>query len=175
MKRFFVLSFAAVTIVSCLSPAAFAGKPIQLSLWESAQIFSRETEITGLRVAIYGRNDVMKGVDFGIANRTDKVFKGLQYGIVGIAEGSVEGWQNNVVSIVEGEFKGFQGPAVYNGANDVEGIQWGFFNQADHCSGLEFGIVNYAHTMNGLQIGLLNIISGKEKWSWFPIVNWQFD
>lgn len=169
-----MLSFAAIALSSGFVSDAFAGKPIQLSLWETIQIFSRDTDITGVRIALYGRNDRMAGIDFGIVVRTDVEFKGLQWGWVGIAEGRVEGWQNNIVSIVEGEFKGLQ-TGIYNDANDVEGAQLGWINRSEHCSGLELGIINYSNSMNGLQIGLLNIISGKEKWSILPIVNWQFD
>ena len=174
MKKIALLSLVAISILGVTSPAVYAdSKPIQLSLWESVQIFPVETEIKGLRLAIYGRNTVMKGLDIGIAMRTDTEFVGLQYGILGFGDGNFTGWQNNAINIANGTVKALQ-TGLYNGAGEGTGLQFGAVNIAKSYHGLMLGIFNMTDDMNGLQIGIINVINNKEKWGILPIVNWQF-
>ena len=169
-----MLSLLALALVAMTAGSSSASKPIQLSLWDGIQIFSQETEIGGLRLAIYGRNDVVKGVDIGIFMRTTNEFVGVQWGIVGWLEGNGKGWQASDVNIVGGEFTGVQAPALYNQAGTMSGFQGGAINRAGSFKGFQLGIVNWVDNMDGLQIGLFNMITAKEKFSWLPIVNWQF-
>lgn len=136
-------------------------KPIQISLFNTLQLYPESQSITGLRInLIYGKNATVKGVDLGLVNHnTFGLSKGYQWGLVGIVDADFLGWQNNAVNMVKGR---------------VEGFQSGLVNHAKHASGLQFGFVNYAETMYGLQIGLVNIIKQNGAFPVFPFINWSF-
>ena len=40
--------------------------------------------------------------------------------------------------------------------------------------GLQLSLFNITDDLNGVQIGLFNLIKNKERFSWLPLVNWQF-
>jgi len=177
MKRIMLAAMA----VSLIATGAFAegGKPINLALWDGVQIVSNDQSVEGFRLGIYARNMSMTGLDLGIFERSDGDFKGLQFAAVGMTQGAATGWVIDIVSIVGGEFTGLQGGlgfnAIYNGAGSTNGVQFGWVNNCKgHMNFLQLGVVNIADNANGLQIGLFNMIKSKEKFSWLPIVNWQF-
>ena len=149
-------------------------KPIQLSLWTPVQLVDEATSISGLRLNIYGTNADVTGLDIGIVNRNTGMFKGVQWGLVGIS-GSFTGWQWTLVNITNGNVTGVQGPtAIFNSGATVKGMQWGWVNKAESFEGFQLGLVNVTNTLHGLQIGLLNVVSGREKWKYLPIVSWSF-
>ena len=144
-----------------MSVLAQAQSPIQLSLFPPVQLVDEGSAIQGLRLSlIYGKNTNVTGLDWGLINHTTSgLSKGVQWGLVGYNQGDFLGWQGNFINFTEG---------------NVEGLQWGFFNQGGHVSGLQLGFVNYAHSMKGIQIGLVNIIKQGGQFPVFPIVNWSF-
>lgn len=139
--------------------AASAGMPIQIGLLGgNTQIFSPETEITGLRLNIpYSENDSMTGLDLGIVggggtirgirlnivNSSSVLSSGLEIGLLNLDE-AFRGAQFGIVNIVKGEMNGFQ-----------------------------LGLVNRIGSLHGLQIGLINIIE-TGKVGMIPIISWNF-
>ncbi len=121
-------------------------KPIQISIWESVQIFDSETSIYGVRInLLYGVNQDVYGLDLGLVNKLNGDMKGAQGGLVNLVEGDVGGTQSGLVNLVKG---------------DREGLQ--------------IGVVNMAGTLKGLQIGIVNINNSGEPHRFLPIVNFSF-
>ena len=154
--------------------ARASDKPIQLALFDPAQIVKNDQAITGLRIdLIYGKNAGMTGLEIGLVNHTTGDQSGFTYGVVSMVEGEFTGWQNNVVCIADKRFLGLQSGAV-NMSKDGHGVQFGFVNVTDRMSGLQLGFVNYTKVMDkGLQIGIGNIIT-EGGIPFLPIVNWRF-
>ena len=150
-------------------------KPIQIALFNPAQIFDESIGIRGVRLnLLYGRNVFVRGIDFGLVNTCGGGESlGLQWGLLGYVEGDYLGIQWNTFNLTEGEFTGFQG-GTFNHAGDGEGLQWGLVNSAKNMRGLQLGFVNYTENMHGLQVGLVNIIRNKESLPVFVLVNWSF-
>lgn len=177
MKRIMLATVA----ISMIATAVLAseGSPINLSLWDTIQIVNKDESVKGFRLGIYARNVNMTGFDMGIFERTDGEFKGVQFAAANLTAGDATGWQVNFVGIVKGKFTGLQGGiganAIFNSAGSTHGVQFGWINRVEgHMNFLQLGLVNIADNANGIQIGLFNMISSKEKFSWLPIVNWQF-
>ncbi len=144
------------------SQAAAQEKPIQLALFNPAQIVPESNSIKGLRInLIYGKNARMTGFDWGFVNHTTSDQLGIQWGFVGYTEGKFTGWQNNFVSITKGMFTGLQTGFVSYNSSKVNGLQFSFFN--------------YAETLNGLQLGLINVIGKGGFLPVFPLFNFSFD
>jgi hypothetical protein len=159
---------------SQVAVAETSAKPIQIALWNPAQVFPEDTSIHGLRLnLLYGVNRDMYGIDLGLVNHTTGTVKGYQYGLVGLADGDFYGWQNNFVSITAAEFYGFQS-GLYNQVGTGIGFQYGFINISESFEGFQLGLVNMTETLHGLQIGLLNIMSKEDAHPILPIVNWSF-
>jgi len=179
MKRI-ILAAVAVSMIAA-GVQASEGSPINLSLWDPVQIVGREESVKGFRLNIfYTRNADVTGLDLGfIFNRTDGEFSGVQLAFANLTAGDATGWMANFGGVVKGHFTGLQGAiwgtTVYNGAGSTNGAQIGWVNNVEgKMSGLQLGFVNLAQSAHGVQIGLFNMISSKEKFSWLPIVNWQF-
>ena len=136
-------------------------RPINIALFNPIQIFPESNSIEGLRInLIYGKNVSMLGLDWGLVNGVGTGgFTGLQFGLVNICDGNAMGFQGGGLNLVK---------------ENVEGLQWGWFNSGGHVSGFQLGLVNYAGSMKGLQIGLINIINTGGFMPVFPIVNWSF-
>lgn len=151
---------ALLVIMSLAGVAQAQEKPIQLSLFAPIQLVDEGSAVSGLRLSlIYGKNTNVTGLDWGLINHTTSgLSKGVQWGLVGINEGDFLGWQGNWINITKG---------------NVEGLQWGLFNQANYVNGVQIGLVNTTNTMKGLQIGLLNFIKQGGQFPVFPIVNWS--
>lgn len=113
----------------------------QMGLYSPIQIFSYDTEVSGLRLNIfYGKNISVSGIDIGLLNYSEG---GNGFG-VGIA------------NLVDGQYKGIQIGAL-NKSQNFYGIQLGLlgqYNQKDFyglgISGLNFTIGN----VYGAQLGL---------------------
>lgn len=161
-------------VLAGAGPARASDKPIQLALFDPAQMVRNDQAVTGLRVdVIYGKNAKMTGLEIGIVNHTTGEQSGFTYGAVSYVEGAFTGWQDNVVNIADARFLGLQSGA-FNQSKDGHGVQFGFVNVTDRMSGLQVGIVNYTKVMEkGLQIGVGNIIT-EGGIPFLPIVNWRF-
>jgi hypothetical protein len=150
-------------------------KPVQIALFNPAQIFNESIGIKGVRLnLLYGRNVFVKGLDVGLVNTCrggESV--GLQWGLFGYVEGDFLGIQWNMFNLTGGEFSGLQW-GIYNDVGNGEGLQFGLVNTAKNMRGLQVAFVNYTENMYGLQIGLVNIIRNKEKLPVFVLVNWSF-
>lgn len=169
-----VLAAAILLTITGTSIARASDKPVQLALFDPAQIVKNDQSVTGLRIdLIYGKNANMTGLELGLVNYTTGDQSGLTYGAVSYVEGAFTGWQNNIVCIADKRFLGLQSGA-FNQSKDGHGVQFGFVNVTDRMSGLQLGIVNYAKVMDkGLQIGVGNIIT-EGGIPFLPIVNWRF-
>jgi len=157
VARTMMVGIASALIVGSASAQK---KPINISLVTPIQIFSAETAISGVRWNIlYGRNNSMSGLDFGLVNHVSGSMTGVQLGGVNLVE-SMSGWQDGVVNYSEGELEGFQSGGV---------------NYAGRINGLQLGVVNYAERANGVQIGLINIIKEGGFLPVMIIANWGFE
>jgi hypothetical protein len=172
---FSAVVFACVVLAGATTSYAQETKPVQLALFNPAQIFKEDVSIKGVRLnLLYGKNHDMTGLDLGIANWTTGDFKGVGWAfLVNSVEGDGVGWLDGVVNLVAGEFKGLE-VGIYNGVGQGTGVQLGWVNVSKGFEGLQFGFVNYTDDMHGLQIGIVNIINNKEKLKFLPIVNWKF-
>jgi len=175
MRMIAAALLGAIFLFPCLPADVGADeKPVQLALFDPAQVFPNDTSVRGVRLnLLYGYNQDMVGLDLGLVNRTAGVTKGLQHGGVGLVESDFVGWQDNFVNVTKGSFQGLQSGA-FNSVGSGEGVQFGVLNVADHVHGLQLGLLNVTNTLEGLQIGLLNVASGKESLPVLPIVNWSF-
>jgi hypothetical protein len=159
LKRFALALLLTALVANVV--AAQEAKPVQLALFDPAQIFKRDVDIAGLGLdLIYGRNADVTGLELGIVNHTTGKLKAVSFSGVSYVEGDFSGWQDSFVNIVKGEGLGLQ-MAVYN--------------SSEKYTGLQFGFVNVTQNLHGLQIGLLNIAKNPEKkFKILPIVNWAF-
>jgi hypothetical protein len=175
MKKALIAAVIVCVLYSAADSLAQETKPIQLALWNPAQIYDEEQSIKGVRLnLLYGKNLNMTGFDLGIANWSTGEFKGVGWALLmNSIEGDAVGWLDGVINLVAGDFKGLA-VGVYNGASTGKGAQLAWVNVTESFEGLQFGLVNYTDDMHGLQIGLVNIINNKEKLKFFPIVNWKF-
>lgn len=168
--RFAALSALTLPALLLAAPAQ-AQSPVQIALVApSLQLVSADSDVSGLRLSLYGRNANMTGLDIGLIAQTTGDFKGIQWGLAGISEGDHTGLQWNTVSVTQGLMKGMQ-LGLVNSAESGEGIQWGGFNHSSNFEGLQVAFVNYAETINGLQIGLINIIREGGLFPVLPIIN----
>lgn len=169
--------------------AADSSRPVQLSLVPSIQLFSEETAIHGLRLAIVGRNSEFVGLDLGFGLLTTGNFTGVGWGLVNIVGGEVQGLQSGLfnragtitgiqwglINFADTQFTGWQaGGLNMMQEGHAKGFLMGLVNVTEDMNGFQLGFVNVTNTMHGLQIGLVNIIKGKDSWPILPIVNWSF-
>lgn len=134
-------------------------KPVQIALFEPVQIFPASTSIKGVRISLYGVNQDLTGLDWGLVNRLHGDMTGYQLGLVNLVGGDSHGWQKGFANITEGR---------------ATGLQSGFFNKAGQVHGVQLGIWNQAGTLEGLQIGLLNFNESGTPHGFLPIVNYSF-
>ena len=121
-------------------------------------------EVTGLRVPIlFGKTDVVKGVDFTfIAGESNEFygFKGgifLGAGIVSMVDYKFRGVGFNMVNLQDGDSKGAL-IGVGNLTNEFSGFKMGILNYSRGSAGFEFGVFNYSNEPF-IQVGLINIAS----------------
>lgn len=182
---------AIATILALLSAATYATAsfaadgeeprrdrvaPIQLALWNPVQTSDEDASIHGFRLNLpYGANREVKGLDFGIASRTNGNQYGLNLGGGSYVLGNMHGAQLNLaVSIAKGTTYGIQ-EAFYNQSRALYGVQSGVVNNVgdsgkgarlavvnlsgNSMEGAEFGIVNHGRRVRGLQVGIVNVAS----------------
>jgi len=173
MYRIFVVSILAVVLLG--SGTAFTDvKPVQLSLWDTVQLYPSSTKIQGLRLSVYGVNSEVVGVDFGIVPRVTGNMTGWQGGVVNLVEGNMVGFQDGFVNKVDGTFLGWQRGFVNVTKGEFTGLQTAIVNKAGTFNGLQLSVVNMADTLNGLQIGIINLNFSGNPYKFLPIVNFSF-
>jgi hypothetical protein len=100
--------------------------PIQVSLWNPAQLFSENKDVYGLRLnLLYGKNQNLSGIDLGGYNAVEGVQEGAQLGL-------------------------------FNFSKDARGVNLGVLNYAFALKGIQMGGVNYSEAdVSGVQTGLI--------------------
>jgi len=178
MKQVILAALLLFVVFSCVHAEDLSTtqtKPIQIALFNPAQIFNESIGIKGVRLnLLYGRNVFVKGLDVGLVNTCGGgETVGFQLGLFGYVEGDFLGIQWNMFNLTGGEFSGLQW-GIYNDVGDGEWLQFGFVNTAKNMHGIQVALVNYTETMHGLQVGLVNVIRNKESLPVFVLVNWSF-
>ena len=175
MKKLLILAtLAAVT------NAVYADAIFQASLTPDIAIYSRNTQINGFALNIWGENP-QSSFNLGFVNGSTGDSQGVAWGLVNYAD-SYTGVAMGVVNVSRENFYGWQTGAVNYSVGTYTGLQLGGINVAQECQGLQLGIVNYAASLRGVQIGVLNVALNN---SWFnefpdklapafPIINWSF-
>jgi hypothetical protein len=168
---------AAKSTSSSDSDAAF----LQLSLTPDIALHSKDKEIRGLSLGIWGENP-QHSLTLGIVNGSAGKSGGFSWAFGLNYADSYTGVQWAFVNVSQGDFVGWQSAAVNYSAGTFVGLQSGFVNYAKDFKGLQWGAVNYAEKLEGVQIGFLNIAVNN---GWFdqfpdklatafPFVNWSF-
>ena len=176
MKKPFCFALL-VFMILCFSLTSFAQsevKPIQLSLWNTVQLEDASTSIHGIRIALYGENEDVYGVDWGLVLKVNGDMIGWQPGFVNIVEGDLMGLQEGFVNMVGGDLWGWQSGCVNFNKGQLIGVQTGFVNSANGLRGVQLGLVNMTQTLYGLQIGLVNINNSGIPHKILPLVNYSF-
>ena len=180
MKKLVVLSVVVALAFASLPAAAQTVavkkdevKYFQLSLWSSLQVYKQDYSIHGVRLAIYGVNRDVFGLDLGLIVETKRDMKGVQLGFITWARRNCVGWQQGFISVVKRDMTGFQS-GFFNGAKKATGFQFGLFNMTTEATGFQLGLINKATWLKGIQIGLLNIATEKDSFPILPIINWSF-
>jgi len=173
-KALFIVTALAVLALTA-SPAAAEVKPFQLSLCDTVQLHSADTEIRGVRLSIYGVNRQVHGIDWGIVPKVTGDFLGWQCGVVNIVGGNATGLQGGFVNLVDGDFLGWQRGVVNYNKKQTVGLQTALINMTNGMSGVQFGLVNVTETLYGLQVGLVNLNNSGNPFRFLPIVNFCFE
>lgn len=170
--------------------ASFAGAPLQLSLWAPrAQLVSALQGVTGLRLAIYGKNSYLKGLDIGGVLQTGTDEGGIVLGLYDKIGGDLTGASFGLVSDVGGDTLGITAAFINLHGGDLDGLTFGLYssvggtvtglqagmvNRASCLHGIQFGLFNFAYAGKGLQVGLLNYFDTSVVYDWLPLVNVAF-
>jgi hypothetical protein len=176
-RKLKLLLFAGLIVLLLPTSARAQENPFQIALLgPPLQLVSDAESINGVRInLLYGVNRNVAGFDLGVINRIDQDLAGIQLGLVGFTDRHGKWWQANAINFTRENFTGAQ-TGLVNLSGSGEGLQLGpLFNRTGEFSGLQMGLVNVADDLYGIQVGLLNIIRSKERFPFFPIVNWKFD
>lgn len=172
VRRFPFLLAALALLLSAGGAFAQSGKPVQVALFNPVQIVPEKESISGLRLnLVYGVNQNVQGLDWGLVNHTRGDEFAWQLGGVCYVEKNMTGWQDGWVNITQGEFTGLQS-GLFNQASQGNGVMFGVVNVTKSMHGLQLGILNVTETLHGLQIGVGNMVQ-KGKTPFLPIVNWS--
>ncbi|MCB1305894.1 MAG: hypothetical protein KDK37_16515, partial [Leptospiraceae bacterium] len=155
-----------------------AWTPLQLSLYMPGQLFSKTTEIRGLRInLIYSEAADLYGVDLGLLQTSQSV-TGAQIGLFHLNHGSFRGiqiagagWSKNsfqgiqitpAFSVNESDFQGAQTSLVGIVYGSFDGIQLGpIVGAGQDFDGIQIGFVGLSFgTFSGGQLGLLGFTRG---------------
>jgi len=100
--------------------------PIPWDSYDTENLTWGEQDVNGLALGlIYGENNSLSGLDFGIAVRSSEVMNGVQLGLVTIS----------------GDGSGFQ-CGLFNRAELFHGLQLGLVNWSDDLYGVQLGVCN---------------------------------
>jgi hypothetical protein len=178
MKKILI---ATVSLTIASTAGLMADEPFfQASLTPDIAIYSKNTEIHGLTLSIWGENP-QHGVALGFVNGSSGDSGGFAWGLVNYSE-SYTGVSWSLVDINNTSFKGWQSGWISISQGEFTGFQSGLINYANKFNGLQLGLVNYAENLHGVQIGLANIAINNPWFTdfpdklatGFPIVNWSF-
>jgi hypothetical protein len=162
MKR--TILFLALTVAAAGARAADTA-PIQLSLTPDIALQSKDTEIEGISLNIWGENP-QRGAAIGFINGSRGDSNGFSLGLVNYCE-TYWGVHFGIVNTSSQLFVGWQDGLV-NISKEMHGFQSGF--------------VNYTDSLTGAQVGLVCIVRDNPWFSefpkklaqGFPFVNWSF-
>jgi hypothetical protein len=171
-KALTVVMFSMLFCASALSYAE-STQIIQIAIFNPVQIFNEKTSITGLRVSIYGVNQNLSGVDWGLVNVLNGTMKGAQWGFFNRVKGDMFGYQDGFINFTEGNFTGWQSSLVNTTNGSFTGFQSGLVNFAENMGGLQLGLVNYTGKLHGFQVGIININNIGTPYKFLPIVNFS--
>jgi len=157
----------ATIVLGVVSLSASAETWFNASLTPDIAVQSRDTQINGLTLSIYGENP-QTSLALGFVNGSTGESAGAQFGLFNWGKGDFTGLQASFVNFCDGK---------------LVGVQSGFFNKCGTGVGVQLGTVNWAKSGEGLvQIGFANIIEDNEWFKNFPdklatgfvFVNWGF-
>ena len=134
----------------------FPASPDVVGLRLTIPFSTKQENITGLDVGLWGRALYFQGFQFNVLrNDVKDDMSGFQVGLYN--------------SIGSGQMLGLQA-GLFNEANSLRGLQAGVINLAGEVQGLQVGLINRAETMVGYQVGLINVIRDAEL-EFCPIIN----
>lgn len=146
----------------------------QFAFFTPAQLFPESYDVYGLRLnLLYGRNQNIRGFDFGGVNVGEGLVEGLQLGVVNKVN-ELAGVQIGCYNLIDVSADGCFQLGLFNQAVDFKGLQLGPINYARRANGVQFGIINMCETISGVQIGVINVISQSDFLVFSPIFNAQF-
>ena len=152
--------------------------PFQLGFFYPAQLHPQDYSVDGLRWdIIYGVNDDVKGIDFGIVNKSFGSAHGLELGAVDLVDKGFGGVQLGLFNDVKRDFKGVQLGLIANvTGRSCEGFQAAVFynDAAEEMHGLQLGLINHTGSLQGIQLGLLNFNDDTRYLGFFPFINAAF-
>jgi len=164
MKKQMIITF--LVLATCA--AAWAERPLQVSITPEAALFDRGVRINGLALNLWGENP-QTAIALGLVNGSSGDSGGASLALLMNYGEHYTGLHAAPINVVSGDFTGLQLGAV-NIAGRLKGLQVGVFNMARYADG-------------GLQLGLLNIISENDAWftdlpeelaPGMAFINWRF-
>ena len=152
-------------------------KFFQLSLVPDVQIVPPGDSVSGVRLALWGENQNVSGLDVGVIGQTRGNFEGFFLGIISMVEGDsaavawhpfgygrvdgdFTGWHAaTFFSYLKGSSTGLQNSLVSRTRDQFTGLQLGliYAETGGHIGGVQAGLVNRAASVKGLQLGLVNL------------------
>jgi len=150
---------------------AYDGGPLQISGFSPYQLLPGDFNVYGLRLAFYGQNFSVYGLDLGVWNRCRGGIYGVGFaGLVSSKQGSMNGVNTSgIINYTQGDEVGWSLAGVIN---DVDGTLKGLqsticYNEAKNVKGVQLAMVNSCEKLNGLQLGLVNMC--EDQWIPFTI------
>ena len=163
MKKLIILT----SLVASVSGLQAGEAAFQASLTPDIAVQSKDTQINGLCLSVWGENP-QHALALGIVNgSTGNDSMGLSWAFIANYSDTYTGVDLGLINWSKTKFTG---------------IQWGAVNVANELHGLQMGWVNYAENLRGVQIGFVNV-ARNNPWftefpdklaTGFPFVNWSF-
>ncbi len=162
------------------SASLHAEEFFQASLTPDIAIHSKNTQINGLALSIWGENP-QHALALGLVNGSSGNSSGLSWGLVNYAD-SYTGVAWSFINVSRTSFIGWQDGALNVSQGYFMGLQSGWVNVAQEFHGLQLGFVNYSENLRGVQIGFVNVAMNNPWFTQFPdklatgfpFVNWSF-
>jgi hypothetical protein len=177
MKKIIILTVLAASVAGVKADES----AFQASLTPDIAVHTKDTQINGLCLSIWGENP-QHALALGFVNGSTGESKGFTWSFFCNYADSYTGVAWSLVNISHQKFVGWQDGAVNYSEGYFKGLQSGWVNVSEEFHGLQFGLVNYAENLRGVQIGFANI-ARNNPWfkefpdklaTGFPIVNWSF-
>lgn len=163
MKKLIILT----SLIACVTGLKAGEAAFQASLTPDIAIQSKDTQVNGLCLSIWGENP-QHALALGFVNgSTGSDSKGLSWAFLVNYSDTYTGVDLALVNWSKVKFTG---------------LQWGAVNVANEFHGLQMGWVNYSENLRGVQLGLINVAQNNPWFNefpdklatGFPIVNWSF-